>query len=256
MEPVVAIMRRFAVDFFTAHNVGVCAEIMTPDYRLDVGRMVIRGRDDQYLPAVEKQLAQFPGLTMTVHALVVTADRAALHFSEHGASGGPGGPIASWSGIALYHFDGSQLTRCIANEDYAARRRQLKGGVPDPVAPSAQAPWDATVGARNVAAEEVVRTWLAQGDSVSDRRVCYDDQAIVGDGALNFSVHRAEILDLFSSDNHVAYAVVHHGSYLPDQATTAIDDVALFSTGIVTVSGGNIIGGHSIRDRQGLPRVA
>ncbi len=255
MDPIVATLRRFAVDFFTAHNLSVCAEIITEDYQLTVGRTVIAGRDAQYLPAVDKQLTQFPGLSMTVHGLLATHDRAALHFSEHGASGGPGGPISSWSGVALYHFNGTQLSTCFANEDYTARRRQLKSGLPDAVPSPAAAPWDVVLGIANPEAEAVVRLWLNQPHAASDPHVRYDDEPLVG-GSLRFTVTEAEILDLFSSNDRVAYAVVHRGIYSASTDAEALaHDVELYSTGIVTVSGDHVISGQSIRDRQSLLRI-
>jgi predicted ester cyclase len=244
VEPIVATMRRFAVDFFTAHNLDVCADIMSADYELTVGRTVIRGRDEQYVAAVERQLRQFPGLAMTVHDLVVTPNRAALYFSEHGASGGAKGPEACWSGIALYEFDGSKLTRCIANEDYAARRRQLKGGVCDPVSPPAAAAWDCAAGSPNAEAEAVVRQWLCAEGSANDPNICFDDEHLGIGEPLALKVTEADVLDIFSSDSNVAFAVIQ----------TVNAGAELFSTGIVSVRDGQVISGRIIRDRQTLSK--
>jgi predicted ester cyclase len=249
-------MRRFAVDFFSAHNPDVCAEIMAPDYVLTVGRHVISGRDDDYVPAVERQLEQFPGLTMTVHDLVVAPGRAALRFSEHGASGGPGGPVASWTGVALYHFDGQRLTHCFAAEDYLARRRQMKAGESDDVGPPAAAPWDVSVAGADPDAEEAVRTWLGLPHSASDPIVEFDDEHRTGSTLLQFEVTSAELLDLFSAGDRVAYAVVHRGTYLGGfEGTSPTHDVELFSAGVVRVAGGGVVSGHAVRDRLALLRA-
>jgi hypothetical protein len=255
MEPIVSIMRRFAVDFFSAHNLDVCGEIMSEDYQLTVGRTVITGRDQYYRPAVESQLTQFPGLMMTVHDLVVTKSRAALHFTEHGASGGSGGPTAAWSGVALFEFDGSLLVRCFANEDYHARRRQLKGGVADPVQPPATAPWDVTAGRPNPHAEATVVSWLNQRGSACDPAVRYDDEPLGPSNPLRFRVHASEVVDLFSADNRVAFAVMHRGNHHREPDTTS-GEVEMFSTGIVTVCDGRIISGYMVRDRVSMLRAA
>jgi hypothetical protein len=249
VEPIVAVLRRFAVDFFTAHNLSVCAEIMTPDYQLTVGRTIIAGRDQHYLPAVEQQLSQFPGLAMTVHDVVVTPTRAALYFSEHGASGGPGGPCASWSGVALYEFDGVQLTRCFANEDYQARRRQLKSGTADTVRPPAVAPWDVAVGQSNPAAEAIVSEWLSGAHALTDSTIDYDDESMTtASTPFHFKVISAEVISMFSSNERVAFAVMHQGTYQSGSAE-------IFSTGMVTVKGDQVASGSVIRDRAALFRA-
>jgi hypothetical protein len=160
-----------------------------------------------------------------------------------------------WSGVALYHFNGTQLSTCFANEDYAARRRQLKSGLPDSVPFPAAAPWDVALGVANPVAEAVVRQWLGQPEAASDPRVRYDDEPLVG-GSLHFAVDEAEVLDLFSSNDRVAYAVLHRGSFAASADAGAVShEVELYSTGMVTVSGDHVISGHSIRDRQSLPRT-
>jgi hypothetical protein len=255
MDPLIATMRRFVVGFFNAHDPGVCAEIMSPDYTLTVGRHIISGRDAQYVPAVEQQFQQFPGLGMTVHALIAAPGRAALHFSEHGASGGAGGAVAVWSGVALYHYNGGQLTECFATEDYQARRRQLKSGSPDLVGPVVGAPWDVALGRPDPTAEDVVRRWLHEPRAATDPAVVFDDEHLGVGTRLEFIVSEADVLDLFSSDGQVAYAVAHRGTYMGglDREPSATT-VELFGTGIVTVADGQVVSGHAVRDRLGLAR--
>ena len=61
----------------------VLDERAVPDYRLRIGDAVIAGRDEQYLPAVQSQFEQFPGLTMTIHRVIASPDRAALWLLAH-----------------------------------------------------------------------------------------------------------------------------------------------------------------------------
>ena len=75
MDPFVALMRRYVVDYTNSHDLAVCDEIMEPDYVLRMGPHVVAGRDEAYKPATRKQLEQFPGLGLTVHE-VVTQRRA------------------------------------------------------------------------------------------------------------------------------------------------------------------------------------
>jgi hypothetical protein len=256
MEPVVALMRRWVVDFFVSHDTDVCREIMEPEYTLRVGDYIIAGRDEQYVPAIHKQLAQFPGLGMTVHRLLPSGDRIGLHFSEHGASGGAGGRIACWSGIALYRVNGKRFTGCAAEEDYFARRRQLTSGVPDPIDPPTPAPWDSVSRPPDPHAEEVVKQWLHQSWPPTASGVICDDEHL-GISPLAFDVAKIEVNELFSAGPDVAFHVKQHGEYvggLPD-IPAGRRAAVLFSSGIVTVADGAVRSGRIIRDRAGLHRA-
>ena len=253
MDPLVSLLRRFVVEFMNGSNPSICHEIMADEYQLRVGDQLISGRDAHYIPAVRHQLDQFPGMGMTVHRLISTTERIAVHFSEHGASGGPGGPVAAWQGIALYRWNGSLLTGCAAEEDYVARRRQLKSGIADMIPPPAPAPWDASPQAADANCEQVVRQWLADGMPSARNRVVFDD----GAPAIEFDDVEIVINELFSAGSAVAFHVRHLGRYLrglPDAAPTP-SRVSMSSAGIVIVEDGVIASGHVIRDRAGLARV-
>jgi hypothetical protein len=257
MEPLVALMRRWVVDFFISHDTDVCREIMEPEYALRIGDHIIAGRDEQYVPAIHKQLDQFPGLGMTVHRLLPCGDRIALHFSEHGASGGAGGRVACWSGISLYHGNGERLTGCAAEEDYFARRRQLTTGLADPIDPPAPAPWDSVSRPPDPQAEEVVRRWLEQPWPPTSKGVICDDEHLGVVPPLAFDVTTIEVNELFSSGPDVAFHVKQTGHYvggLPDIPSGRRAGV-LFTAGIVTVTDGVVRSGRIIRDRAGLHRA-
>lgn len=255
-------MRRFVVDFMNGHNATVCREIMDGDYRLRVGDQLICGRDTHYRPAVQAQLDQFPGMGLTVHHLVTSGDQVAMHFTEHGASGGCGGPVAAWQGIALYRWNGSQLTSCAAEEDYFARRRQLKSGAAEAVASPMPAPWDVVAADPNPHHERIVREWLADGGrlegpplaqtSLSQTSLSQTDL----DSSIKFEVTEVEITELFSAGSEVAFHVHHRGRYLGGLPDTPANgrDVSLYGAGIVTVAGGAVVGARIVRDRSGLQR--
>ena len=252
----VSLIRRFVNDFFNRHDTSVCPEIMSSDYELAVGGHLISGRDDKYVPAVQSQFDQFPGLGMTVHTMIVAPGRVALHFSEHGASAGPAGPVAAWTGIALYTVEGQRLARCAAVEDYYARRRQLKRGSVDTVEPPCPAPWDTPVLSPDHAAEAVVREWLETPQALVDRHVRFDDEHLHASPRLDFDAEEAVILDLFSSGERVAFHTAHRGRYRSgfDDVSVSGEIIELHTAGIVTVVAGAVVSGRAVRDRQALAR--
>lgn len=257
MHPLVGLLRRFAIDFFNGHDAAVCREIMAPDYRLRVGDSVMLGRDEQYLPAVQSQLDQFPGMGMTVHGLITDGEQIALHFSEHGASGGAGGRVAAWPGVALYRGNGTQLVSCAAEEDYAARRRQLRTGVVDPISAPTPAPWDTVVQPRNEAAELTVRAWLTDGVCAAPGDgLLRDDEHLGLAPPLVFEAATTVVNELFSAGADVAFHVKQTGRYVSGFADLGPSSpLTLISAGMVTVADGRVVSGRVVRDRAGLHRA-
>lgn len=247
VEPFVALMRRYCLDYTGRHDLTVCDEIMDPSYTLHMGGHHLVGRDDSYKPAAGAQFRQFPGLCLTVNEIVCSGDRLALRFTEHGASARHGGARASWSGIGLYRWDGRRLLENFVEQDYFGRREQLAGGPPTAVEPPAIAPWDTEAVAPGPAAESVVRAWLAGGDVTG---VTVDD----GRPARRIlAVEHTEIDDLFSADNRVAFHGVQCGTLAGDDPDFVGDCPAeLHVAGTVTVEDGRVTHGRVIRDRLGL----
>ena len=247
-----SLARRFVVEFMNGRDTEVCREIMHADYSLHVGGTVIAGRDREYLPAVRQQLDQFPGMVMTVHDVIATTAQIAVHFSEHGASGGAGGPLAAWQGIALYRWNGSQLTTCVAEEDYYSRRRQLKSGVVDVISPPAAAPWDTMPRPADPGAEQTVRRWLGDGLPAVGH-VRFDDDTTT----IQFDADEIQIGELMSAGDRVAFHARRIGRYLSGlgEMPASTGSVALNSIGIVRVVDGRLVDGQVIRDRAGLHRA-
>lgn len=257
MEPIVRLVRKFAVGFFNGQDPAVCRAVMVPDYRLRMSDAIIAGRDAEYLPAVQSQFEQFPGLTMTIHQVITNGERVAVYLSEHGASGGPGGRATAWAGMALYEWNGEQLTGCVAVEDYHARRRQLTSGIPDPISSPAVAPWDVAASAADPAAEDVVRAWLSAASTIEVDGVLRDDEHLTGDPPLVFEPVSTDVTDVFSAGHLVAFHARQAGRYR--SGFSGVDafphDVTLFSAGIVSVTNGRVDGGRVIRDRAALHRA-
>lgn len=247
MEPFIALMRRYCLDYTARHDMTVCDEIMDPGYTLHMGGHDLAGRDDAYKPAAGAQFRQFPGLCLTVNEIICSGDRLALRFTEHGASMRHGGVRASWSGIGLYRWDGQRLLENFVEQDYFSRRGQLAGDSPAPIEPPAVAPWDTEAVAPDPAAESTVREWLAAGDLTG---VTVDD----GRSAHRIvAVEHTDIDDLFSAGNRVAFHIVQHGTLAGDDSHFMGDGpVVLHLAGVVTVANGSVVGGRVIRDRLGL----
>ncbi|WP_345379573.1 ester cyclase [Pseudonocardia yuanmonensis] len=256
MEPFVALMRRYVNDYTNRHDVSVCPEIMEPGYTLRMGPHEVAGRDELYIPASQKQFAQFPGLCLTVHEIVTNGERLAMRFSEHGRSVRHEGRGAAWTGLGLYRWNGRKLVENFVEQDYLARRRQLASGVPAVVEPPALAPWDTVALDPDPEAETVVREWISSGADTG--AVTLDDGApeiLLADAS-------SQVDDLFSAGAQVAFRVTRTGTYVGGLGPDAgIDDAALTGApgtlhlvGLVTVADGRVAGGRIVRDRLGLAR--
>jgi predicted ester cyclase len=252
VESLVALMRRYVVDYTNRHDTSVCADLMEPDYTLRMGAHEVAGRDELYVPAAQKQFDQFPGLSLTVHDIVTNGDRLAMRFTEHGASNRHAGAVASWTGLGLYRWNGRRLTENWVEQDYLARRRQLVGTRPDPVDPPAVAPWDTVAVPPDADAERAVRDWVAAGfPAAGVRWDDGDDHALVAD-----TDDRVD--DVFSAGDRVAVRVTRTGTYAG--GLDGVDDAAvgrpatLHLVALVRVGGGAVTGGHGVRNRQDLAR--
>jgi hypothetical protein len=246
----VALLRRWVQDYFNRHDPAAARSFITPDYTLHIGEHVFAGRDESWLPAVDQQMALFPGMGMTVHAVIANEDRAAAWFSEHGASRGR---AAVWSGVAIYRSNGTQLCGCVAQEDYFTRQRQLKSGQADRADPPALAPWDTEPLPADPAALVAVREWLSGHWPLPAGGVRCDDEHITG-VPLVFEVESMAFTELFSSGDQVAFHACQRGVYrggLPGVAATGRTSV-LHANGLVRVHGGEVVEGRVIRDRMGL----
>lgn len=256
MEPFVALMRRYCIDYTARHDLTVCDDIMVPEYTLHMGGHHVAGRDEAYKPAAAAQFRQFPGLCLTVNEIICSGARLALRFSEHGASRRHDGAQASWGGIGLYRWDGQRLTENFVEQDYFSRRRQLADGTPEPVESPAIAPWDTPAAAPVQQAEDAVRAWLGAGDLTG---VTIDDGRAV---SRIVAAGRTEIDDLFSAGNKIAFHAVQHGPLAGDDPAFPLEaaagaeggQVSLHLAGVVTVTGGQVVAGRVIRDRHGLAR--
>jgi len=248
MTETLALLRRWVVEYFNAHDADAARDFIAPNYALSIGDIVFAGRDDAWLPAVDVQMKAYPGLGMTVHQTLNGDGWAAIWFSEHGSTDGK---AAVWSGVGIYRGNGTVLTGCVAQEDYLTRRRQVKTGTTDLVDRPAVAPWDTRLLPPDPRAEAVVRDWLTGDWPCPEGRVLCDDDHITGD-PLRFNVATTEVMELLSSGEHVAFNVRQTGTYVAGLPADGPATQTLDVNGIVRVSDGMVASGRVIRDRMGL----
>jgi predicted ester cyclase len=250
VEPFVALMRTYCIDYTNRHDLSVCDSIMEPDYIVRICGMALE-RDEAYKPSVEQVFRRFPALGLVVHELVTNGDRLAMRFSEHAATAT--GALACWAGIGLYDWNGTKLTGCRVEQDFRAQRRQLDTGVPDPLEPPHLDPWlTTTARPPDPAAEALVRTWLAAGDltSAAGGRI---DEGSLADHRPVVEVHEVEVLDLFSAGDRVAFHATLRGPYAGglDGIDAVGHPAAVDVSGLVTVDGDRVTDVRAVTDRFG-----
>ncbi len=258
ISPSARLLRGFAVDFLTAHNVAAVETIMEPDYSLSIGGFLLSGRDDSYLPATAAQLEQFPGLCVTVHDTVIGPDAVAMRFTEHGASGRHGGRLSTWGGVTLFRIENGRLHRGWAEEDYFARKRQLASGACDVVKSPHPAPWDAPCEAPDAAVEALASAWLASPANWADpSRI--DEISAEGPRFADLGVIESiTINQLFSAGNrgafHLSCNATYRGGFEDIDPARIGQSVTLRLAGIFDVAGGQVSRVQVTADRLGLHR--
>lgn len=257
IEPLATLLRGFAVEFLTCQQWTALPRIMVPEYRLNVGGHVISGRDTQYRSAILTQFEQFPGLGVTVHEVLLTTDAVAMRFTEHGASRRDTGRPAAWQGVALFRIASGKLCTGWAEEDYLARKRQLRGGICDPIEAPHPAPWDVRVEPADLAAEGVARNWLESGSLCGPLSGVQTSSAGSDPSAL-IRVGEVQIDELFGTADRVAFHVTQRGDYaggLPDIAPHLVGTpVTLRYAGLLSVRAGSVSSVRAVADRLGLQR--
>jgi len=266
IHPYVALMRRYCIDYTTVHDASVCDDIMADDYTVTVSGRVLQMPD--YRAAVQGAFAWFPTLTLTVHELVMSGDRLAMRFSEHGGSAKHDGAVAVWQGISLYRWDGQRLLACDVEQDFVGRERQFAAGRPDVLDDAAIDPWSTTRDRPpDPAAEQVVRDWLQAWADRDDRRdleghdfrLVVDDSHLVGPDDLVLDDVELEVADLFSAGDAVAARIVLRGTYgggLPGVGPEARGRRCDLPAVVLAHADGDggLVDLRMVRDRWGLQR--
>lgn len=261
IHPLAALLRGFAVEFITGHDIDVAKRIMAPEYCLSIGGHLLNGRDSEYLPPTTAQIYQFPGLCVTVHDVMYGDNALAMKFTEHGASARDGGRAATWRGISLFRTDGERLRWGWAEEDYFARKRQLTTGCCDTVDPPHAQPWDVQPAAPNPESEAIARRWLCSPDEQAGLQGA-DWLSQIGAAdpkpeAL-VDVQSTAIDEIFSAGERVAFHLEHEAVYKGGFAD--IDPVhvgravTVRAAGMLTIRNGSVVGASITTDRLGLYR--
>jgi hypothetical protein len=250
MEPFVALMRRYCIDYTNSHDQSVCKQVMAPEYIVHMGGNIYR-RDEDYIPGVRQLLDECPGLGLLVHEFVTNGERLAMRFSEHTAE--PGGELTCWSGIGVYRWNGEQLLENWVEQDYEARQEQIRSGTPQALEPPHIDPWTSTRAVpADAGAEQIARAWLHKGDFRSASDVVIDDSRNQGLGPPLLDVESVTINDLFSAGSRLAFHVTQRGSYRGGLA--GVDQglgrpVTLHCAGLARLEGDSVAAAHVVTGR-------
>ena len=259
LSPSARLLRGFAVDFLTCHNVAAVETIMEPDYALSIGGFLLAGRDDTYLPATAAQLDQFPGLCVTVHDTVIGPEAIAMRFTEHGASIRHGGRLSTWGGVTLFRIQNGRLHRGWAEEDYYARKRQLVESTCDTIRAPHPAPWDSPCEAPDLAVEAVAQAWLTYPANWTNFAMIDEISAEGPRFADLFAIDAIAVDQLFSAGPRGAFHLTCTGTYRggfddidPGQIGQPIK---LALAGLFDCEGDQIVHVQVTADRLGLNRA-
>jgi len=257
ISPQARLLRGFAIDFLTSHDLSAIEGIMDPGYRLTIGGHIFEGRDHVYLPAAVAQLEQFPGLVVTVHDVLLAPDAVAMRFSEHGVSRRNQGRAAVWGGITMFRIMDGRLLHGWADEDYFARKRQLTTGVCDFVKSPHSAPWDVSVEPSDPDSMETTRRWLASPRAFIEPGV----EQICAEGPMFadlISVDEFRMDVMMSAGTRVVFRAVSHGRYVGGFAdidrSRVGQSIELSVMGLVSVRNGAVYDVQMVFDRLGLYR--
>ena len=250
-DPFVALMRRYVIDYTNSHDLAVCDEIMEPDYVVHISGMSLL-RDRAYKPAVAMVFARFPGLCLAIHEIVTNGERLTMRFAEHGADSE--GRLCCWRGIALYRWNGRKLTECRVEQDFLSQQRQIATGLADRLEAPHLDPWTTTrAEAADPIAERIVAQWLRAGDVSAAPAGAIDDGDVASFEPV-VEARRADVLDVFSAGNRVAFHASLTGPYvggLSDVDEHRGEEARLDVAGIATVVDGAIARVHVVTDRFG-----
>jgi predicted ester cyclase len=261
LNPSARLLRGFAVDFLASHDIDVVGSIMDPAYCLNIGGYAIDGREAAYRPALVALFEQYPWLCVTVHDVMFAPGAAALRFTEHGAAARAPGGAAAWGGIALFRIENGRLRMGWAEEDYLARKRQLKSGICDAVRPPHPAPWDAPCEPADPLTEAAVQRWLADPAAILESGVVEEVSAEGPSFAALIVCDRpvdCRLVVLFSAGTRAAFYLECSGSYAGGfgdiDATMTGTPVTLRVAALATVQEGVVARVQAVADRLGLHR--
>jgi predicted ester cyclase len=263
IEPLAGLLRRFAVDFLTGQAWNLLPAIMAPDYTLNVGGHAIAGREEGYRLAMRAAFSQFPGLCVTVHDVVLAADAIAMRFTEHGVSVRDAGRCAAWQGVSLFRVGDGLMQVGWAEEDYLARKRQLRSGRCDVIEAPHCSPWDVRVQPSNPSAEAIALGWLRSGgfyksesvaSAATSAGVCPDPEPHT-----LIRIESVTVDELFSAGDRVVFHATAHGTYAGGYADVPADlagqRAVLRAAGMVTVSDNAVVDARVVTDRLGMQRA-
>lgn len=258
IHPTTKLMRGFAVDYLTCHDMEKLPEIIHPDYRLTIAGVVFDGRDASYRPAAIGQLSEFPGLIVTTHDLMIGTDCIAFRYTEHGASRRYSDHRAAWGGITLFRLRDGQIHEGWSESDYYARKLQLKSGKCDMVQAPHPAPWDAQPLPPNGDVEAAVREWLTDPTAIFGNSQA--EEICSGGVPMRKMMTPTEVklTTLASAGDRAAFHLFYSGFYCGglDEVDNSMVGTPVMTgiSGLVAVRDGKVRDIQYATDRLGLSR--
>ncbi|MGK9274081.1 nuclear transport factor 2 family protein [Williamsia muralis] len=255
MQNLPSLMRRYTHAYTNCHDFDECRRLMAEDYTLRMGDHVMKGREDEYIPATAKQFLQFPGLGISVHDVVLGTERVAMHFSEYGRSTLTGRESV-WGGVSLYNWNGEKLTDCRVEQDYYARREQSRSGVPDLMESPAFDPWTVDPQEPDADTDQLVRDWIIAGGILDSSIGSLDNEATTLPRRPLLGERGVTILDMFTAGPRAAFHAVIRGRYAGGLGS--LDNfrgkpTALYVAGLATVVG-QTVSVRAVTDRLNVER--
>lgn len=256
MHPLVNLVRRYCVDYVNCHDFNALREIIEPDYRLHVGGFTLVGRDETYIPTMTKAFAEYPDFGITVHDLFTDGGLITMRFSLHSASATRHNS-AVWSGVVIYAWNGTRITEAWAEEDFFGRRRQIRGGTPDPLEAPHPDPWSVPALPHDVVSEQTVREWLATG-TLDQAIVEVDDRAVAGtDNHPRVAVDDVTVDVICAVRDRASFRVRQHGTYeggFEDLDALVGQPVTRGVAGVAELEDGKLVRIRAFTDRLELLR--
>lgn len=252
MSRPVRLMHRYVEEYTNAHDLAVAREIMHPEYRFHMSGQSLDL--DAYLDMVAGAFDHFPDLWLSVDRLIVNHERLAMAFRESATAPG-GASRGSWHGVALYriHPDGRLLSATV-EQDFWARRRQLRGDDP-PVPMPATDPsvWETEPRPADPDTESAVRSWV---DALLPGDVRFD-----GGSTTFVDADAVTVDDIIIAGNEFALRVTMTGTYRIDDPADlggTLDSrspVVLHACGVGSIDSRGTITARFVTDRYGFRRA-
>jgi hypothetical protein len=220
MHPFLALMRKYCIDYTCSHDTSLLPEIMVEDYEVSICGATM-ARSGSYLEGVEGLFAIAPGLALSVHRIFFNGKRLAMLFSEHACFTNKHNRLAAWRGFATYDWDGSRLTKCMVEQDFYSRYRQLKEGVADTLPSPAIDPWYTELVPSSETSLVAAQNWLSTFSLEAVAEVKFDEADVSSEQRLAVQPKNVVVNDIFSVGSMVPFHATVEGPVIDSEGQCA-----------------------------------